>query len=106
VDLASLISHIDWNPFFQTWQLRGKYPNRGYPRIFNDETVGEEAKKLHAEATAMLNDIVEKKLLRGTAIVWFAPANTVDDDIEIYADENRKEVVGKFFGLRQQAEKV
>ncbi|KAI8839214.1 hypothetical protein BC829DRAFT_426118 [Chytridium lagenaria] len=104
-DLGSLLGHIDWNPFFQTWQLRGKYPNRGYPKIFNDETVGAEAKKLFDDAQAMLKDIIDNKKLRGTAVVWFGPANAVGDDIEIYTDDSRKEVAGKFFGLRQQAEK-
>ncbi|KAJ3409078.1 methionine synthase [Chytriomyces confervae] len=105
IDLASLIGHIDWNPFFQTWQLRGKYPNRGYPKIFNDETVGAEAKKLFDDANEMLQDIIKNKVLSARAIVWFAPANSVGDDIEIYKNEERTEVVGKFFGLRQQAEK-
>ncbi|KAJ3117833.1 hypothetical protein HDU96_005420 [Phlyctochytrium bullatum] len=105
-DLRSLIGHIDWNPFFQTWQLRGKYPNRGYPKIFNDETVGAEAKKLFDDAQTMLNEIVEGKKLKATAVVWFGPANAVGDDIEVYADdEKREEVVAKFHGLRQQAEK-
>ena len=53
IDLNTVVRHIDWNPFFQVWQLRGKYPNRGYPKIFNDETVGAEAKKLHEEALAL-----------------------------------------------------
>ncbi|KAI9342032.1 methionine synthase [Obelidium mucronatum] len=105
IDLASLINHIDWNPFFQTWQLRGKYPNRGYPKIFNDETVGAEAKKLFDDANVMLQDIIKQKTLTARAVVWFAPANAVGDDIEIYKDEARTEVVGKFYGLRQQAEK-
>lgn len=52
--LEDVLPYIDWNPFFQVWQLRGRYPNRGYPKIFNDATVGEEAKKLFDEAQAML----------------------------------------------------
>ena len=106
IDLASLVPFIDWNPFFQTWQLRGKYPNRGFPKIFNDEAVGAEAKKLHEDALVMLDEIVKNKVLKGTAVVWFGAANAVGDDIEIYANEDRKEVVGRFYGLRQQAEKV
>ncbi|KAJ3069800.1 hypothetical protein HDU98_007149 [Podochytrium sp. JEL0797] len=105
IDLASLVGHIDWNPFFQTWQLRGKYPNRGFPKIFQDETVGSEAKKLFEDANEMLKDIIKNKTLDAKAIVWFAPANSVGDDIVIYKDEKREEVVGKFYGLRQQAEK-
>merc|ERR1719409_993183 len=54
-DLKELLPFIDWNPFFQVWQLRGKYPNRGYPKIFNDETVGDEAKKLHADALKLID---------------------------------------------------
>ncbi|KAJ3166769.1 hypothetical protein HK101_011893 [Irineochytrium annulatum] len=104
-DLAKLTSHIDWNPFFQTWQLRGKYPNRGYPKIFNDEAVGAEAKKLFDDAQVMLKDIVDKKVLKATALVWTGPANAIGDDVEIYKDEERKEIIGKFYGLRQQAEK-
>lgn len=107
VDLDSLVQHIDWNPFFQTWQLRGKYPNRGFPKLFNDEAVGAEAKKLYDEAMTMLKEeIIAKKVLSGVAIVSFWPANAVGDDIEIYEDETRTKVAGKYFGLRQQAEKV
>ncbi|KAG0249775.1 hypothetical protein BG011_008939 [Mortierella polycephala] len=105
IDLNSLVSHIDWSPFFQVWQLRGKYPNRGYPKIFNDETVGAEAKKLHTEALAMMKTMIDKKQITGSGIVGFYPANSVGDDIEIYEDETRSKVVAKFHGLRQQAEK-
>ncbi|KAJ3125861.1 hypothetical protein HK098_008174 [Nowakowskiella sp. JEL0407] len=107
-DLKSLISHIDWNPFFQTWQLRGKYPNRGFPKIFLDETVGAEAKKLYDDAKKMLDTIIEKKMLKPKAVVTFWPANSVGDDIELYDpadDEKRTKVIGTYFGLRQQAEK-
>ncbi|KAJ1558793.1 hypothetical protein HK096_004077 [Nowakowskiella sp. JEL0078] len=107
-DLSKLISHIDWNPFFQTWQLRGKYPNRGFPKIFNDETVGAEAKKLYDDALFMLKTIVDEGVLKSKAIVTFWPANSVGDDIVLYDpadDEGRTKVVGKYYGLRQQAEK-
>lgn len=107
--LEKLLDYIDWNPFFQTWQLRGKYPNRGYPKIFNDETVGAEAKKLFDEANEILLDYVNNKKLRANGVVGFFPANTVgDDDIEVYspeADESRTDPVGTFYTLRQQAEK-
>ncbi|KAJ3394537.1 hypothetical protein HDU92_006813 [Lobulomyces angularis] len=105
IDLSKLIPHIDWNPFFQTWQLRGKYPNRGFPKIFMDETVGEEAKKLHADAMEMLQKIIKEKILTGTAIVHFWPCNAVGDDVELYEDDTRVKKVGTFYGLRQQAEK-
>ena len=67
--LEELLPFIDWNPFFQVWQLRGKYPNRGYPNIFNDETVGPEAKKLHADALVIIDDIVKNKTLQAKGVV-------------------------------------
>jgi 5-methyltetrahydrofolate--homocysteine methyltransferase len=104
--LEKLIPQIDWNPFFITWQLRGKSPNRGYPKIFNDPDVGEEAKKLFNDAQKMLQEIVEKKLLKAKGVIGFYPANTVGDDIELYQDESRTNKVATFYGLRQQAENV
>lgn len=89
----------------QVWELRGRYPNRGYPRIFKDETVGVEAKKLFDEAQAMLAEMREKRLLTMRGIVGIYPANAAGDDIEVYADEGREAVRARFFGLRQQAEK-
>jgi len=103
--IDDVIRAIDWNPFFQVWQLRGRYPNRGYPKIFNDETVGEEAKRLHSEALAMLEDIRKNKKLQLHGIVGIYPANSVGDDIEVYADESRGEKTHTYYGLRQQAEK-
>jgi len=101
-----LLDFIDWDPFFQTWQIRGKYPNRHYPKLFNDPDVGVEAKKLHTEALAMLKTVVEKKLLTANGIVGFYPAQAQGDDIHIYTDESRSTVQAKFFGLRQQQERV
>lgn len=107
--LENIIDYIDWNPFFQTWQLRGKYPNRGYPKIFNDETVGVEAKKLFDEAQAVLKDYVANKRLEAKGVVGFFPANTInDDDIEVYApsDDNKRDTALEVYRtLRQQAEK-
>ena len=105
VPIADVIDYIDWNPFFQVWQLRGRYPNRGFPKIFNDETVGPEAKKLFDEAQAMLKMIMEKKRLKLNGLIGFYPANSVGDDIEIYADEGRGAKTHTFHTLRQQAEK-
>ncbi|KAI9179054.1 hypothetical protein H9P43_005716 [Blastocladiella emersonii ATCC 22665] len=102
-DLDQVLGKIDWNPFFQTWQLRGRYPNRGFPKIFNDEHVGAEAKRLYDEAQAMLRDVVGNRKLRAEAVYGFWPANSVGDDIHVYADETRSEVVATFHGLRQQA---
>ena len=88
------------------WQLRGRYPNRGYPKIFNDATVGVEAKKLFEEAQVMLNDFMVNKRVRLNGIVGLLPANSIGDDVEVYADdEDRSTVRAKFYGLRQQAEK-
>ncbi|KAJ3315208.1 hypothetical protein HDU93_004658 [Gonapodya sp. JEL0774] len=104
-ELDQLLDHIDWNPFFQTWQLRGRYPNRGYPKIFNDEHVGAEAKRLFDDAQKWLKKIVDGKLLKATGFVTFWPVNAVGDDIEVYEDDTRKKVIATFHGLRQQAEK-
>ena len=96
-DLQEIRDMIDWAPFFPTWELKGKYP-----AILKDPQKGEEAQKLFNDAQKMLDDIVANKLLTAKAIVGFYPANSVGDDIEIYTDENRTEVRGKFCGLRQQ----
>ncbi|XP_071833315.1 methionine synthase-like [Apostichopus japonicus] len=107
-DLNRLLPYIDWKPFFDVWQLRGKYPNRGYPKIFNDKTVGEEAKKLFDEAQRMLKDVLNQKLFRATGIVGLYPACSVDDDIHVYKEDTvprQGEPDFVFYGLRQQAEK-
>jgi len=84
-DLAELADYIDWTPFFQAWELHGRYP-----KILDDAVVGEEARKLFADAQAMLRQIVAEKWVEARAVVGLFPANTVaDDDIEIYADERR-----------------
>jgi len=101
-DIEELVEYIDWTPFFQVYQLRGKYPNRDYPAIFNDERVGEEARKLFDEATVMLDWIRKDKILKATGVVGIWPCNSVGDDIEVYANEERNEPVCKFYGLRQQ----
>ncbi|XP_013387692.1 methionine synthase [Lingula anatina] len=102
-DLSALIPYIDWKPFFDVWQLRGKYPNRGFPKIFNDPTVGEEAKKLYNEAQAMLKKITDNKLLTARGVVAFYKANSIGDDIELYDDTGA--YLNTLYGLRQQAEK-
>lgn len=98
--LDEIASHIDWTPFFQTWELIGKYP-----RIFKDDKVGEQAKTLYREAQEMLQQIISKKELRARAVVGIFPANSIEDDIEIYSEEDRKEKIGEFHMLRQQNEK-
>jgi 5-methyltetrahydrofolate--homocysteine methyltransferase len=99
--LADLVERIDWTPFFQAWELAGKYP-----RILNDEIVGEHATNLFHDAKAMLTKIVDQKWLKARAVFGFFPANSVnDDDIEIYTDDSRNEVLMTLRSLRQQTER-
>ncbi len=100
-DLAELVPYIDWTPFFQTWELHGKFP-----RILTDEVVGKEATKLYEDAQAMLKQIVDEKWLTAKAAYGIFPANSIDDDIEIYADEQRSTVLGIQHSLRQQTKKT
>ena len=106
MEINEVVPFIDWNPFFQTWELRGRYPNRGYPKIFNDERVGVEAKKLHNDALEMLDIIIKEKTLTLKGVVGLYPANTKGtEDVEVYADESRDSPLATFCMLRQQAEK-
>ncbi len=105
VKLEDLIPLIDWNPFFQVWQLRGKYPNRGYPKIFNDADVGKQAEETFKDAQDMLNQIVQNGWLQPRAVVSYYPANAVGDDIHLYASEADRDTMKTlkiFHGLRQQ----
>ncbi len=95
--LEELVDYIDWTPFFHSWELKGSYP-----RILEDADKGAEAKKLFADARAMLERIVEEKWLEARAVIGLYPANSVGDDIEIYADESRDEVIAVLHNLRQQ----
>mmetsp|Transcript_49630 Transcript_49630/g.153275 ORF Transcript_49630/g.153275 Transcript_49630/m.153275 type:complete len:1243 (-) Transcript_49630:299-4027(-) len=104
-DIADLVDRIDWNPFFAVWQVRGRYPNRDYPKLFDCKHVGEEAKRLFADAQEMLKQIVATRAFTAKATVSMHPANSVGDDIQVYKDESRSEVIGTYYGLRQQAEK-
>ncbi|XP_062980412.1 methionine synthase [Elgaria multicarinata webbii] len=105
-DLQKLVEYIDWKPFFDVWQLRGKYPNRGFPKIFNDKVVGEEAKKIYNEAQNLLKTLIKQNKFKAKGLVGFWPAQSVQDDIYIYATEKySSEPIAKFCGLRQQAEK-
>ena len=100
-DLADLAEHIDWTPFFATWELAGKYP-----AILDDEIVGEAATNLFADAQEMLAKILDEQWFTASGVVGFWPANaTADDDIEIYADETRGEPIATFHTLRQQMKK-
>ena len=100
-DLTTLAEFIDWTPFFQTWDLAGKFP-----AILNDEIVGESARRVFSDAKSMLKRIIDGRWLTANGIVGFLPANTVnDDDIEIYTDDTRSEVAFTWRNLRQQTEK-
>jgi len=98
--LELLVPMIDWSPFFHTWELRGVYP-----KIFQHEKHGEEARKLFADAQKLLDEIVAKKLLQPRAIHGLFPANSAGDDVEVYTDESRTKVLTKFHFLRQQIAK-
>ena len=100
-DLAELARHIDWGPFFQTWDLAGRFPE-----ILKDEIVGDEAVRVFSDGQRMLKRLIEGRWLTASAVMGFWPANTVrDDDIELYADESRSQPVLTWYGLRQQTEK-
>jgi 5-methyltetrahydrofolate--homocysteine methyltransferase len=100
--LEELSDYIDWTPFFSTWELRGKYP-----AIFEDSFVGEEAKKLFNDAQSMLRRIIDEKWLTAKAVIGFFPANaTKEDDLEIYQDDNRNEIIDTLNNLRQQRQKA
>jgi 5-methyltetrahydrofolate--homocysteine methyltransferase len=97
-DLAELTRRIDWTPFFQTWELAGKYPD-----ILGDKVVGETARQLYNDAQAMLQRLIGEKWLTAKGVIGLWPANAVnDDDIEVYADETRGKVIATLRGLRQQ----
>ncbi|HEY6558560.1 MAG TPA: methionine synthase [Polyangiaceae bacterium] len=95
--LATLREFIDWTPFFHTWELKGVYP-----RIFEHEKYGDQARQLFAEANTLLDRIVSQKLIQARGVYGFFPANAIGDDVELYADERRKQVATRFHFLRQQ----
>jgi len=99
-DLAALVDYIDWGPFFQTWELSGPYP-----AILDDEIVGEEARKLLADAQAMLQQVIAGKWLTARAVYGIWPANSRGDDIEFYTDETRLNTAMTWHNLRQQHER-
>jgi len=99
--LEKLVDTIDWTPFFMTWELSGKYP-----AILEDDVVGEQARDLFKDAKELLARIVDEKLLRANATIGFWPAAQVSgDDIEVYADEDRSEVIATLHHLRQQTQR-
>jgi 5-methyltetrahydrofolate--homocysteine methyltransferase len=98
--LTELREYVDWSPFFQTWELRGKYP-----RIFDDEVVGVEAKKLFNDANALFDKVIAEKQLTASGVYGFFPANSDGEDIVVYTDESRKTERCRFHCLRQQWER-
>jgi 5-methyltetrahydrofolate--homocysteine methyltransferase len=100
-DLGELAQHIDWGPFFQTWDLHGKFPE-----ILRDEVVGHEAQRVFSDGKRMLQRLVEGRWLTANGVIALLPANTVDDDtIEIYTDESRSQVALRWSPLRLQTER-
>ena len=99
-DLQDLADHIDWTPFFASWELIGRYP-----LILEDEVVGQAARDLFADAQAMLKRIIDEKWFTAKGVVGFWPANAVGDDVAVYADEGRSEEIARFHTLRQQIKK-
>ena len=97
IPLDVLVTYIDWSPFFWAWQLHGVYPT-----IFNKPEVGKEAKKLFADGKKMLDDIITNKRFTACAVAGFWPANSVGEDVEVYADEARSNTLARFHFLRQQ----
>jgi 5-methyltetrahydrofolate--homocysteine methyltransferase len=98
--LSDIAKYIDWTPFFQTWDLAGKFP-----AILDDEIVGTEAHKVYADAQAMLDKLIKGQWLQADAVVAFYPANTVGDDIVLYSDEAREHPLFVWHNLRQQSER-
>jgi len=100
-DLRDLVKYIDWTPFFHSWELRGSYP-----KILNDELLGEQARVLFEDAQSMLEKIIAEKWLVAKGVMGLFPANSIEDnDIEVYEDESREKVLAVFKNLRQRIEK-
>jgi len=100
-DLHELLERIDWTPFFMSWELAGKYP-----KILDDEVVGEAARSLFQDAQVMLQHLVDEKLIKARGVIGMWPANTVDNDvIEVYGDDSRTTVVEQLHHIRQQTTK-
>ncbi|MGB2171639.1 MAG: methionine synthase [Flavobacteriaceae bacterium] len=100
-NLEALVPYIDWSPFFRSWDLHGRYPE-----ILNDDIVGPQATELFADAQVVLTEILTHQRLTAKAVFGLFPANSVeDDDIEVYIDLDRTQVIGRFLTLRQQLKK-
>ncbi len=100
--LSELVPYIDWTPFFMSWELAGKFP-----RILEDEVVGQQATQLYADAQKMLDRIIKEQWIQAHGVAGIWPANTIaHDDIEVYGDASRSKVVGRFHIMRQQSKKA
>jgi 5-methyltetrahydrofolate--homocysteine methyltransferase len=95
--IEELARYIDWTPFFQAWELRGRFPD-----ILNDAQFGEQASSLYADARTMLRTLIREQWLRPRAVFGLFRANSVDDDVELYADDARAQVLARIHFLRQQ----
>ncbi|MCI0525858.1 MAG: methionine synthase, partial [Nitrospira sp.] len=100
INLGSLAERIDWTPFFHVWEMRGVYP-----QILNDPIRGKEATKLFHDAQAMLRDLITYSKLEARAVIGLFAANSLEDDLVLYRDDNRQEVLATFHTLRQQSDK-
>lgn len=100
IDLKEIINYFDWSPFFWTWELKGSFP-----KILDNPNWGEQARELYNDAEELLGEIINNKLFNPSAIVGIWPANSVGDDVEIYTDDKRKEVVENLHFLRQQGKR-
>src|SRR6185503_4792315 len=97
--IATLRDYIDWTPFFHTWELKGVYP-----RILDDEKYGPQARQIYAEANALLDRIIAERLLTARAVYGLFPASAVGDDVDVYTDATRGQVLTRFHFLRQQTD--
>ena len=101
LDLSLLEEFIDWTPFFSSWQLKGKYP-----KIFQNKVVGVEAKKLFDDAQTMLKLIIKEKWIKASGVYGLFAANSIEDDILLYSDNHREEILDTIYCLRQQRKKA
>ena len=99
-DLGEIAQHIDWTPFFATWEMNGQYP-----RILKDDRYGEAATSLFSDAEEMLERIISEKWLTANGVIGLWPANADGDDIIVYKDENRDKEAARFYTLRQQMQR-
>lgn len=100
ISLETLVPYIDWSPFFQAWELKGRFPS-----ILESEIYGKQAKELYEDARRLLEDIVKNKRYKAKGVIGIFPANSVGDDIEVYEDETKSKILCVFHTLRQQISK-